>query len=40
MRYYDPVIAIVQENINDEIRDLLDLKNNVALSIHRHSDLK
>lgn len=40
MRYYDPVIAIVEENINDEIRDLFDLKNRIAFSIHRHVDLQ
>jgi hypothetical protein len=40
MRYYDPLIAIVQENVNDDQRDLFDLKNRIAYAIHRHVDLK
>lgn len=40
MRYYDPIIAIVQENISDELKEEFNLKNSVAFAIHRHTDLK
>lgn len=40
MRYYDSVIGYIQENINEETRQLFDLKNSVAFAIHKHSDFK
>jgi hypothetical protein len=40
MRYYDPIIALVQENITDELKEEFNLKNSVAFAIHRHTDLK
>lgn len=30
MRFYDPIIAIVQENVVDAVRDMVNLKNQVA----------
>lgn len=38
MRYYDPIVAFVQENIADGIRDLFEIKNMVAFNVHRASD--
>ena len=40
MRFYDPIIAIVQENISDELKEEFNLKNSVAFAVHRHSDFK
>ena len=37
-RYYDPIAAIVQENVNDESRQLLNMKSRVAFSIYSKSD--
>ena len=30
MRFYDPIIGIVNENISDNVRDMVNLKNQVA----------
>ena len=38
IRYYDPIIAIIQENVTDEMRETLKFKNLVALAIHRRND--
>lgn len=39
-KYYDPILAIVQENVSKERREFFTLKQEVACSIHRKSDLK
>ena len=38
MRFYDPIIAYVQENVSDNIRDLFNIKNMIAFNVHRQSD--
>ena len=35
MRYYDPIIAIVQENISEVARHQFAMKNLVAYSVHK-----
>jgi len=40
MRYYDPIIAIVQENISDDKRENCSLKQEVAYQLHREGDTK
>lgn len=38
MRYYDPIVAIIQENINDHTRERFNLKNLTAFGAHRSND--
>ena len=40
MRYYDPLLAIIQENVSEASKEHFNLKNNVAFTIHRESDFK
>lgn len=38
MRYYDFILALVQENISEERRELFNMKALVAFNIHCESD--
>ena len=40
MRYYDPLLRIVIENLSDHNKDFIDANNNVAYTIHNDLDLK
>lgn len=40
MRYYDPLLRIVIENLSENNKDFLNQKNNVAFTIHNDLDLK
>lgn len=40
MRYYDPIIAIVQENVSEFSRDQFNLRNFVAYNVHTSEDFK
>jgi hypothetical protein len=40
MRYYDPLLRIVIENLSDHNKEFLNQKNNVAFTIHYDLDLK
>ena len=40
MRYYDPLLAIVLENISDFSLDYYKVKNHVAFTIHKDGDFK
>lgn len=40
MRYYDPLLAFVLENISDFSKDYYKVKNNVAFTIHKKDDFK
>ena len=39
-RYYDPIIAFIQENLSDDRREIFNVKHNVAFSIYRENDQK
>ena len=39
-RYYDPVLAMLQENLSRERREFFALKQELACNIHRKSDMK
>ena len=38
MRYYDFILALIQENVSDERRDLFNMKSLVAFNIHCAAD--
>ena len=40
MRYYDPLLRIVIENLSEKSQDVLNVKNNVAYTVHYDLDLK
>ncbi len=40
MRYYDPIIGIIQENSTQITRDYFNLKNSVAVACHKDGDFK
>ena len=39
-RFYDPIIAIIQDNVEDHGRDIHTMKNRLAYQVHRMTDLK
>ena len=40
MRYYDPLLRIIIENLSEKTKDVLDVKNNVAYTVHYDVDFK
>ena len=40
MRYYDPLLRIIIENLSEKTKDVLDVKNNVAYTVHYDIDFK
>ncbi len=40
MRYYDPLLRIIIENLSEKCKDFLNVKNNVAYTVHYDLDLK
>ena len=40
MRYYDPLLRIIIENLSEKTWDVLDIKNNVAYTVHYDIDFK
>jgi hypothetical protein len=40
MRYYDPLLRIIIENLSEKTWDVLDVKNNVAYTVHYDVDFK
>ncbi len=40
MRYYDPLLRVVIENLSEKSKDFLNVKNNVAYTVHYDIDLK
>jgi len=40
MRYYDPLLRIVIENLSEKRKDFLNVKNKVAYTVHYDLDLK
>ena len=40
MRYYDPLLRIIIENLSEKTRDVLDVKNSVAYTVHYDVDFK
>ena len=39
-RYYDPVLAIILENIDESVKERFNIKAQVAFLIHRDNDLR